>query len=108
LFPEGRHRPGEGQENATATNQRRAGQRQALESATEAARASVAHNRVVRAERVNTMTPDQVADADASRDALLADQARHRRLVRQQQQARQATEWFRAPPIDRGGPGIER
>jgi len=55
------------------------------------------------------MTPDQVADADGARDALLADQARQRQPARHQQQARQATEHnWHAPRIDRGGPGIER
>ena len=98
-----------GQENAIATNERRAGQRRALEAATDAARASIAQRRAVRAERAETMTPDQVADADTARDALLADQARQRQLARHQQQARQAAEHnWHGPRIDRGGPGIER
>ena len=97
------------QESARTTNEWRAGERRALEAATEAARASIAERRAARAERAETMTPDQVADADGARDALLKDQARQRQLARHQQQARQAAEHnWHAPRIDRGGPGIER
>jgi len=55
------------------------------------------------------MTPDQVADADKARDALLKDLARQRQAARYRQQARQAAEHnWHAPRIDRGGPGIGR
>lgn len=98
------------QESARATNERRAGQRQALETTTDRDRARVAHNRAVRAERAETMTPEEVTTADAARDALLKDQARQRQLAqatRQAEQARQAAEHeFLAPPIEREGPGL--
>jgi hypothetical protein len=98
------------QENATATNERRAGQRQALQETTDRDRARVAHNRAIRAERVETMTPEEVTAADTARDALLKDQAQQRQLAqaaRQAEQARQMAEHeFLAPRIEREGPGL--
>jgi len=94
---------------AVATNRYRSAARQRLVTESDAARAWIAQRRAARAELAETMTPDQVADADKARDALLKDQARQRQAARHQQQARQAAEHnWHAPRIDRGGPGIGR
>lgn len=99
------------QQEATIINQWRAGKRQALQDFTDAARASIAQRRAVRAERAETMTPEELAVADAARDALVNDQARRRQLARRQQaaQTRRAAEHeLYAPRHDRGGPGLGR
>jgi exodeoxyribonuclease V alpha subunit len=102
-----------GREQARAlvvdTNRYRSAARQRLVAESDAARAWIAQRRAARAELAETMTPDQVADADKARDALLAELARQRQLARYRQQARQAaTHTFGGPRLDRGGPGIER
>jgi hypothetical protein len=87
----------------------RSAARQRLVAESDAARASIAQRRAARAEQAETMTPDQVSDADKARDALLKDLARQRQAARYRQQARQAAEHnWHAPRIDRGGPGIGR
>lgn len=94
------------QAKAIATNEARPGQRQALETVTEAERARIAQDRALRAERAGTMTPQQLADADAARDAFLVEEARQRQLAQAARQAEQARQAARR--IDRGGPSLGR
>jgi exodeoxyribonuclease V alpha subunit len=88
-------------ERAIEANKSRAGARQDLVAAADELRATVAHSRQVRAELVETMTSEEVAEADQARDVLL--DARQRQLARRQEQVRQRDLGHR---IDRGGPGI--
>jgi len=103
------------QQQAIAANETRDGQRQALVTAAEADRATIAQARQARAGRSETMTPEAIAAADVARDAMVDEQARHQQqlaqqqqLARQHDQARRLADHHRLPPgIDRGGPGIE-
>jgi hypothetical protein len=74
--------------------------RQGLVAAADELRAEVAHHRQVRAELVETMTPEEVVEADNARDALL--DARQRQLAHRYQQVHQVQRDF-GPRIDRGG-----
>jgi hypothetical protein len=92
-----------------AINERNTPKREALIAAVAANRAALAHNRAVRAELAQTMTPQQVTAADHARNALLNEQAIQRQLARQQQveQARRALQHEHLTPhIDRDGPSL--
>jgi exodeoxyribonuclease V alpha subunit len=94
---------------AMAINERNTPKREALIAAVAANRAALAHNRAVRAELAQTMTPQQVTAADHARNALLNEQAIQRQLARQQQveQARRALQHEHLTPhIDRDGPSL--
>ena len=102
----GRDRAGQ---SAIAINERNAAQREALQAATQKARATIAAARAARTQHTQTMTPQQVAAADQARNTLLNDQARQRQLAQAARQARQARETYeqsQAPTINRGGPSL--
>jgi exodeoxyribonuclease V alpha subunit len=97
---------------ARATNQRNIPKREAVIAATDRDLARIAHDRAVRAEQAETMTPEQIAGADHERDEVANIQARVRQTVQTGRQigpARPAPEHdFYGPRIGRDGPGLER
>ena len=94
------------QQMAVETNLHRARRRDALLAAIEVDRATISHHRHLRAQHVETMTPDQVAAADQARTAYLAEQARQARLVVQREQLRLAHQQARIPPPIERGPSM--
>ena len=95
------------QQATIETNQYHAPRRDALMAAVEGGRAAIARHRQVRARRVATMTPDQVALADGGRTAYLVEQTRQHQLVAPQEHTLAAHEQARIPPPIERGPRIE-
>jgi len=94
------------QQIAIETNQHHAPRRDVLLAAVQADRATISHQRDIRAQRVANMTPAQIAAADQTRTAYLAERTRQARLVAQQAQALRAQEQARIPPPVQRGPTI--
>ena len=95
------------QQTAIETNHSNAPRRDALIAAVETDRATIARHRQIRARRVETMTPDQVAAADQARTAYVAEQTRQHGLVAHRAQIDQTHEQARIPPPIERGPSLE-
>ena len=99
---------GHDQHQARETNEGIAGQHRMLLETAEAGRDTIAAHWEVRAGRVETLTPQQLAAADHARELYTAEQTRRRELTAQRQQALRARELEqqRSLEIDHGY-GIE-
>jgi hypothetical protein len=96
-------------DSAVRTNEQVARRRAVIVRSADRERSSLAELREAREERAETMTPEEVATADATRDALLKDRERELRREHQRDQARHAPEVQPPTPhIERGGPSLGR
>ena len=93
-----------------STNETLARRRDVLVSEADRSRTDLAEQRAARDELTEEMTPEEVAAADATRDALVKEEARELRRAHERDQVRHAPEQLQPPTphIERGGPGLGR
>jgi hypothetical protein len=92
---------------AIRTNQATTDRHHKLLAAAETGRAAIADSLEVRAARVETLTPQQLAVADLQRLLYVAEQARERQIIAQREHALQMQPPHLVPTIQHSGPTIQ-